>query len=106
MWIDSGPSVPQPKNLFSKIITGIVSVVLLALAITFSLVFLAVLVVAGIIFWLYFWWKTRRFRHALENQISAAKSGTSVSHHPSGGTIIEGEAVRLEKKDENQQSDE
>ncbi|SDH91497.1 hypothetical protein [Propionivibrio dicarboxylicus] len=86
----------QPKSPLGKFLAAIVGVLTLAAAFMFSLVFVAVIVVAGLIAWGYFWWKTRALRRLLRDQAGAtpfsqaAENGVSTE-----GEIIEGESVRV-----------
>ena len=93
----------QPKGPVAQVLTAIVGVLFLAGALMFSLVFFAVIAVAGLVLWLWFWWKTRALRQAIrEAQIAAQASGQaesrrrSASEHaePRAEDIIEGEFVR------------
>lgn len=61
----------KPQGVFAQVVTAIVGVVVLIGAAMFSLVFLAVIAVAGLIFWIYFWWKTRAIRAQIEQQMRA-----------------------------------
>lgn len=65
--------------------------VLLVLAFTLSLLFLAVVVAAGLLVWGYLWWRTRKLRGELRRQMSEA---------PPGGRVIEGELVREAKPED------
>ena len=52
----------SPKGILAQLFTVVVGAILLGAAFMFSLVFFAVLAIAGVILWLYFWWKTRAVR--------------------------------------------
>lgn len=54
-----------PASPWQKIASAAVGVALLALGLMFSVVLLAVLVVAGLAAWGYLWWKTRAIRRIL-----------------------------------------
>lgn len=54
--------------------------ILLVLGFMFSLVILALIAVAGLAAWGWFWWKTRELRKAMKQ-------------HPAGGHVIDGEAI-------------
>lgn len=89
-----------PTGVFARVLTAVASVVLLIGAFMFSLVFFAVIAVAGVILWLYFWWKTRAIRAHLRQQMEQqgrgqAPDSTSPASAPASGEIIEGEAVRV-----------
>ena len=87
----------------------------LVLAFTFSLVFLAVVAVAGLLVWGYVWWKTRELRRQLRAAGIDGRNGFSglgglggadgftggagprdgAQDSAARGEIIEGEAVRV-----------
>jgi len=99
MNINFDPS-KKPKGFFAQALTIIASVVLLIGAFMFSLVFFAVIAVAGLILWLYFWWKTRAIRAHMREQMEQQASGQGQDFKPrasesASGDIIEGEAVRV-----------
>ena len=87
----------QPKGLIAQLLTVIGGALVLGAAFMFSLVFFAVLAIAGLIFWLYFMWKTRalrrQMREQMDVQMDAQASGPASA--PASGDIIEGEAVRV-----------
>lgn len=95
-------SSKQPKGVFAQVLTIIASIVLLIGAFMFSLVFFAVIAIAGLILWLYFWWKTRAIRAHIRKQMEQQASGQGQgpefkpqASEPASGDIIEGEAVRV-----------
>lgn len=95
-------SVPrQPKGLLAQVLTVIVGTVSIAVAVMFSMVFLAVVAIAGLVIWLYFWWKTRAVRAQLRQQMEAQsrargpEDSDERSASSTAGDIIEGEAVRV-----------
>ena len=88
----------KPQGVFAQVVTAIVGVVALIGAAMFSLVFLAVIAVAGLIFWVYFWWKTRAIRAQIEQQMRAQaqyRTADAPTAAPADGDVIEGEAVRV-----------
>jgi biopolymer transport protein ExbB/TolQ len=86
----------KPKGFFSQVLTVIVGIVVLGAAFMFSLVFFAVVAVAGLILWLYFWWKTRALRQQIREQMARQAAEPPVSSPAAaGGDVIEGEAVRV-----------
>jgi membrane protein implicated in regulation of membrane protease activity len=103
MFINFDPSGRQPKGILTQVLTAILGAVLLGAAFMFSLVFFAVLAVAGVILWAYFWWKTRAIRSQLRKQMNAQMSGQNFEAPPSApesnGDVIEGEAVRVAESD-------
>ena len=86
-----------PQGPLAQLLTVIGGALVLGAAFMFSLVFFAVLAIAGLIFWLYFMWKTRalrrQMREQLERETNAPASGPASA--PASGDIIEGEAVRV-----------
>ncbi len=63
--------------------------VLLVLGVLFSVVLLVVVAVVGLGVWAWLWWKTRKLRRAVRDAASEA---------PTGGQIIEGEAIVVEEE--------
>ena len=99
MRINFSAGQKKPQGVFARVLTALVGVVVLIGAAMFSLVFLAVIAVAGLIFWIYFWWKTRAIRAQIEQQMRAQaqyRSAEPQAARPaSDGDVIEGEAVRV-----------
>lgn len=85
-----------PQGLVAQLLTVIGGALVLGAAFMFSLVFFAVLAIAGLIFWLYFMWKTRALRRQMREQLDAQRGAqSSRPTTPAAGDIIEGEAVRV-----------
>lgn len=80
-----GQDGPQP-GLLKKILASVAGTALLVASFMFSLVVLAVAIVAGAALFGYFWWKTRKLRRAMPPRPD--------------GTVIEGEAVVVETRHE------
>lgn len=93
------PARRQPRSLLAQVLTVIVGLALLTAAFMFSLVFFAVVAVAGLIFWMYFWWKTRalrkQLRERMDEQVRAGAFEPPISEPVARGEVIEGEAVRV-----------
>lgn len=68
------------KNLLG-LLTG---AILLLLGFMFSVVILSVIAVIGLGVWIYFWWKTRALRRAMQ---------ANVPKQEADGQIIDGEAI-------------
>lgn len=77
---------PQEPGLVGKVLGVVAGAALLVLGVMFSVVLLAVLVVAGLAAWAYFWWKTRELRKAMRER-------------PPDGHVIDGEAVIVQEHD-------
>lgn len=87
-----------PQGPVAQLLTVIGGALVLGAAFMFSLVFFAVLAIAGLIFWLYFMWKTRALRRQMREQLDAQMEGQTsgpATSAPASGDIIEGEAVRV-----------
>ena len=103
MNINFNPQGRPPQNLFTQILTVVLGALALVLAFMFSLVVFAVIAVAGLVFWLYFLWKTRAIRGQMRTQMDEQmrQQQDEENQKPpgfesdSGGEIIEGEAVRV-----------
>ena len=86
----------RPQGPVAQLLTVIGGALVLGAAFMFSLVFFAVLAVAGLIFWLYFMWKTRALRRQMREQQGAQRGAQAPGPTPpASGDIIEGEAVRV-----------
>ena len=59
------------KSVFTQIFTAAIGLLLLVGAFMFSLVFFAIIAVAGALIWGYFLWKTRAIRRQLREQLRA-----------------------------------
>ena len=100
MSINFNRAARKPKGPLEQALTVILGVIVIGLSLMFSLVLFAVVAILGLIFVLYFWWKTRELRKQLRNQ-SAAQMSSPTSRAPAaetsidGGAVIEGEAVRV-----------
>ena len=92
----------RPQGPLAQLLTVIGGALVLGAAFMFSLVFFAVLAIAGLVFWLYFMWKTRALRRQMREQrgaqMGAQASGPATSA-PASGDIIDGEAVRVADED-------
>lgn len=72
------------KNLLG-LLTG---AILLLLGFMFSVLILFVIAVIGLGIWIYFWWKTRALRQAMQ---------ANVPRQEPDGQIIDGEAIVVEE---------
>ncbi len=91
----NGPG--QNGGPLSRLLAALIGILVLGAALMFSLVFFAVLAVAGLLFWLYFWWKTRALRRQMREQssFSPADFAMPTDDAPTAGEVIEGEAIRV-----------
>ena len=77
----------QESGPLAKVIAAVGGVILLVVGFMFSLVVLAIALVAGLGIWGWFWWKTRKLREQINAQMGARTQAASDGH------VIEGEAV-------------
>ena len=101
--LNQNPS--KPAGLFQKIGAVAATVIIFGLALTFSVLFFAVVVAVGLVVGGYFWWKTRDLRKVMrEAQAQAqaqarARGATQPGTRPADGMVIEGEVVREVKEE-------
>ena len=95
MNINYDPAGRQPKGPVAQVLTAILGVIVLAGALMFSLVFFAVIAVAGLILWGWFWWKTRALRRQIREQMQAQSVDAPDSEPMAEGEVIEGEVIRV-----------
>ena len=88
-----------PSGPLGKVAAAIVGVLAIAAGLMFSLVFVVVIAVVGIVVWAYFWWKTRDLRRRLREQSAQAPFGQPGEAAPGESDVIEGEAVRVVDED-------
>ncbi len=81
-----------------KIAAFIVMLILLGLAFMFSMVVIAVILVAGAIVWAYLWWKTRELRKQMRDfpPRGVVMEDDAVESEVIMGEVIEGEAIRVD----------
>lgn len=93
----------QPAGLLQKIGAIVATVIVFGLALTFSVVFFAVVVAAGALIWGYVWWRTRDLRKAMrEAQARATSAQTGRRASNDNAVVIEGEVIR-EIRDEHRE---
>ena len=86
---------PKPVGPLQKIAAIAVAVLVFGLALTFSILFFAVVVAVGGLIWGYLWWKTRNLRKVMqEDQAQAQARGPAPRGPAADGTVIEGEVLR------------
>lgn len=73
-----------PSGPIGRLFAVLGGAILLVAGFMFSLVLLAFIVVAGLIAFIYFWWKTRAVRRAMRE-------------NPPDGHVIEGEAIVVDE---------
>ncbi len=80
-------ALPSQPGLVAKLVSLVLAAGMLVLAFMFSLVLIPLMLLVGFSAFGYFYWKTRKLRQAMAEQM-AVRSGESAQ-----GDIIEGEAV-------------
>lgn len=85
-------SPEKSPGLLRKLGVFIMAVAMVALAVMFSAVLLAIILLVGAMAWTYLWWKTRELRKHMRNF-----SPREMGREQKGGddAVIEGEAVRV-----------
>jgi hypothetical protein len=101
----SGPRSGAPATgWFGRSVAVVAGVFVVAAALVFSLVLVAVLLTAGVVFGGYLWWKTRAVRRQMREQIAAmqaaaAAQGGARQDVPGTATdqgeVIDGEYTRV-----------
>ena len=85
--------------MLSRLIAIIAYVVVLGIALMFSMALFVVLAIAALIFYGYFWYKTRALRQQIQKQMNNAKESKSPFYGSvEGANIIDGEATRLDEE--------
>ncbi len=88
----------QESGPFAKLLAAVGGVVLLVLGFMFSLVVLAVALVVGLGIWGWFWWKTRKLRQQIDEQMRENPPPGWERPSSPAGHVIEGEAVIVEEE--------
>lgn len=84
----------KPVGLLQKLGAFAAAAVIFGLALTFSVIFFAAVVAAGVLIWGYVWWKTRDLRKVMRTTQRQARASAQHSPKPGQGIVIEGEVVR------------
>jgi threonine/homoserine/homoserine lactone efflux protein len=97
------PSSSQPRSLLGKALALVMMVVLAAVALMFSAVSLAVILILAVFGGAYLWWKTRELRKhfkLMQEQMQKMQQGAAQRSAPGDafeGEIIEGEVVHADE---------
>ena len=95
MNINFDPAGRQHKGPVAQVLTAILGVLFLAGALMFSLVFFAVIAVAGLVLWVWFRWKTRALRKQIREQMQAQSVEAPDLEPMEEGEVIAGEVIRV-----------
>lgn len=98
-------NLPPASRHFSyplrKLAAAVATVAVFGLALMFSAMLIAVILLAGTIAWGYFWWKTRELRKQMRNHppqdIFMDKATVEVERDVVRGEIIEGEVIVVDE---------
>lgn len=86
---------------FRKLATAVATVAVFSLALMFSAVLIAIMLVVGTIAGGYFWWKTRELRRQMRNQppqgVVMGEAMNEVERDVIRGEIIEGEVIVVDE---------
>lgn len=93
---------PKPVGPLQKVAAIAAAVLVFGLALTFSVLFFAVVVAVGGLIWGYVWWKTRNLRKVMQEAQAQAR-GRAPRGPAADGTVIEGEVLR-EIRDEGHEN--
>ncbi|HEY6093988.1 MAG TPA: hypothetical protein VIU93_03450 [Gallionellaceae bacterium] len=94
-------NLPPPDtglpSLLRKVLAIALAVTVLTLVFMFSLVLIAVILLAGAIAWGYLLWKTRHLRRQMRAAHAHARHATTgrAERHAAHADVIEGEVVRV-----------
>jgi len=95
------PPSGRPRGLFRKAVTLVVMIALAGLALMFTAVLLAVVLIVGALAGVYLWWKTRALRRQMREQMQnfPPRREQAESEVFRGevyaGEVIEGEVIRV-----------
>ena len=95
----------KPAGLLQKIGAIAATVIIFGLALTFSVLFFAVVVAVGLVIGGILWWKTRDMRKMMREAQAQAQAQARTGESPrrdstrAEGIVIEGEVVREVKED-------
>jgi hypothetical protein len=82
-----------PGGVLGRVVAIVSGVVVLVVAFMFSLIALAVLIVGGLLVFVYLKWKTRHLRRHLNQQMA---QHANRQPHETGGAVIDGEVLNAE----------
>lgn len=85
----------KPASPLRKLATIIMAVVMLGLLVMFSVVALAIILIAGVLGFAYIWWKTRELRRTMRMMQSLSTAERRKQEHASNDGVFEGEAVEI-----------
>ena len=86
----------NPTDILRKTAALVVTAILIGLALMFSVLIFAAILVVGATAWGYLWWKTRALRKQMRNYPS---NDDAIVGEIIKGEIIEGEATRMADPD-------
>lgn len=87
----------KPVGWFKKIIVFVLTAALAVLALMFSALLLAVILIVGALVLAYVWWKTRELRRIMKHMRDFSARETGAQREDFRGQVIEGEVIRVER---------
>ena len=92
----NGQRPGTPPTLFRKVAVVVAAVLVIGVALLFSVVLLAVLLTVGVVAGGYVWWRTRALRKQLREQVEAMLARARATSAPQDqADVIEGEFSRM-----------
>lgn len=88
-------SAASGSSLLGRLAAFVVTTLLVVLALTFSVLLVVLVLVAGGLAWAYLWWRTRALRQHLRTAAPRAVR-TREQDMTQGGVVIEGEVTRVD----------
>ena len=87
-------NIPSPLR---SLVAVVAAAAAFGLALMFSVVVIAVILVAGTITWGYLWWRTRELRKQMRNYPppGMVREGQMAENDVARGEVIEGEVIRV-----------
>ncbi len=87
----------KPVGWLKKIIVFVLTAALAVLALMFSALLLAVILIVGALVLAYVWWKTRELRRIMKHMRDFSARETGAPSEDFRGQVIEGEVIRVER---------
>ncbi len=84
-------------NLLRKLVAVVATVAMISLALMFSMVVIALILLVGTLAWAYLMWKTRYLRKQMRNHPlhDVMREGAAAKESVFKGEVIEGEVIRV-----------
>ena len=100
MNISFDPSGGPQQSLLAQIVGGVIGVIALIGAFMFSAVVFVAVAIVALVFWGWFWWKTRALRRQMQEQMNEQmrepRRESPFRSPADESSVIDGEAVRVD----------